>query len=225
MVCLGDVCPLFDGVLPVFGKALHVVKHEHTVVDGSTKMYGATQTAYPRKNWSSFMLMNCSKLKCWTKELVETASGARLHRFEDVPDHMIGSLPKRWNSLDGMDVNTQFIHWTSGGPWYEEYANCPHADVWYEARAAYEVDACVNGGMFGRDELKHTIMDMTGGSLDLAKFRVNSATLAKLAWTCRKVGTGVPADLTRPEARLFGGAIEVDDTITGQPGFVVEAKR
>lgn len=114
--------------------ALYVVKHDHCPVDGSTKMYGAVQTAYPRKNWSSFMVMHCPQLKCWTKELVETAPCSRLHRFVDVPDSKIAALPHGWNDLDHMDEKTKMIHYTSGGPWYEQYKDCPHADVWLKAR-------------------------------------------------------------------------------------------
>jgi hypothetical protein len=135
MLCLGDVLGLVYGPLQTPAASLWVVKHDHQPVDGSVKMYGATQTAYPRKNWSSLMLMDCSKLKCWTKTVVETASGARLHRFHDVPDDRIGALPPEWNSLDAMDDKTKLIHWTSGGPWFEQYRDCPHADVWYKARA------------------------------------------------------------------------------------------
>jgi hypothetical protein len=142
MLCLGDVLDLprslflKDAHTPgVHDKTLWVVKHDHQAADGSVKMYGAVQTAYPRKNWSSLMLMDCSKLKCWTKRVVETASGARLHRFHDVPDDQIEALPPEWNSLDAMDDKTKLIHWTSGGPWFEQYRDCPHADVWYKARA------------------------------------------------------------------------------------------
>jgi hypothetical protein len=57
-----------------------------------------------------------------------------LHRFQDIPDDQIGDLPKTWNTLDTMDANTKLIHWTSGGPWFEQTRNCPYADVWLKAR-------------------------------------------------------------------------------------------
>lgn len=158
MVCRGDVVSLFgearfsdympmlvqhyttDGKTSTGWPAIKVRKHEHVVADGSTKMYGAVQTAYPRKNWSSMMLMDCSRLTCWTKEVVETAPGSRLHRFEDLGDHEIGDLPSGWNDLeDQIGENTKLAHWTQGGPWYKEYANCPHADLWLAARREWLV--------------------------------------------------------------------------------------
>ena len=85
----------------------------------TVKMYGCPQTSYPRKNWSSMMLMDCAKLELWSKEMVETQSGAYLHRFQDIPDAQIGELPKTWNTLDWMDDSTKLIHYTNGGPWFD----------------------------------------------------------------------------------------------------------
>lgn len=135
MLCLTDIAELAN--LPMDGYTLRVVKHDHNVVDGSIKMYGAVQTAYPRKNWSSMMLMDCSRLRLWSKQYVEQQTGACLHRFQDLSDAVIGELPAGWNELDRMDANTKLIHWTSGGPWYEQYKDCPHADVWRAARDEY----------------------------------------------------------------------------------------
>lgn len=136
MVCLGDVAELFCHTGPL-SAPLQVVKHDHAVVDGSKKMYGAVQTAYPRKNWSSLMLMHCRHLTCWSKEIVETASGARLHRFEDVPDNDIEALNPKWNVLDVPTAGTRIMHWTSGGPWFPGYEDCPGADLWYAEREHY----------------------------------------------------------------------------------------
>ena len=131
MLCFGDVKELDD--LPMDDLALRVVKHDYKPTN-STKMYGAKQTNYPRKNWSSMMMMNCAKLGIWSKEIVETQSGAYLHRFQDIPDAEIGEIPKTWNTLDCMDDSTNLIHYTNGGPWFKEYENHQHADVWYAAR-------------------------------------------------------------------------------------------
>lgn len=135
MLCLGDVREIAE--LDMTNYALRVVKHDYQPTN-TVKMYGAVQTTYPRKNWSSMMLMNCAKLRLWTKEVVETQTGAYLHRFQDIPDDQIGDLPKTWNTLDWMDENTKLIHWTSGGPWFEQYKDCPHCDVWYAARLAWK---------------------------------------------------------------------------------------
>ena len=129
MLCLGDIKELDD--LNMTGLALRVVKHDHRPL-AKTKMDGKVQTAYPRKNWSSLMLFNCEKLKLWTNELVETQTGAYLHRFQDIPDEMIGEIPKTWNTLDWMDENTKLVHYTSGGPWFEECKDHPCGAVWLE---------------------------------------------------------------------------------------------
>lgn len=131
MLCFGDVRELAE--LPMDDLALRVVKHEYAPVN-AVKMYGCPQTSYPRKNWSSMMLMNCDRLRVWSRDAVETRSGAYLHRFEDIPDEAIGELPKTWNTLDWMDASTKLIHYTNGGPWFEGYRDHPHAEVWFRER-------------------------------------------------------------------------------------------
>ncbi len=131
MLCLGDIKELDD--LDMTGLALRVVKHDYSP-SNTVKMYGCPQTNYPRKNWSSLMLMNCAKLKLWTKQVVETQTGAYLHRFQDIPDEQIGEIPNTWNTLDWMDETTKLIHYTNGGPWFKEYENHPHAGIWYQYR-------------------------------------------------------------------------------------------
>ncbi len=132
MLCLGDVSEI--AALDMQPNALRVVQHDYQPTN-AIKMYGCPQTSYPRKNWSSMMLMNCSKLRIWSKQAVETQTGAYLHRFQDIPDEQIGELPKTWNTLDWMDGTTKLIHYTNGGPWFEQYRDHPHADVWFQARA------------------------------------------------------------------------------------------
>lgn len=114
-------------------------KHNYQPETG-TKMYGVVQEAYPRKNWSSFMIMNCSKLLCWTKAVVEQADGARLHRFADVPDEEIvdiEGIEPGWNDLTHKRPETKLLHFTEGGPWFDNYYNCPHALDWYKAFKEY----------------------------------------------------------------------------------------
>jgi hypothetical protein len=131
MLCLGDVAELDR--LDMGPYALRVVQHDHRPQE-AVKMYGCPQTSYLRKNWSSLMLMDCSRLTLWTKVVVESASGAYLHRFQDIPDSLVGTVPPEWNHLDRRDATTKLVHWTSGGPWFEEYRDCPHALLWLEAR-------------------------------------------------------------------------------------------
>jgi len=134
MLCLGDIRELDE--LPMENLALRVVKHDHRPTE-KTKMDGKVQTVYPRKNWSSLMLMNCAALTLWNKRVVEMASGAYLHRFQEIPDGKIGEIPKTWNTLDWMDEHTRLIHYTSGGPWFEEYRDHPHGAIWRDYEAEY----------------------------------------------------------------------------------------
>lgn len=113
--------------------ALRVVKHDYSP-KSTVKMDGRTQTAYPRKNWSSLMLMDCAKLLPWTKEAVETRSGRWLHRFEPIPDEQIGDLPPQWNVLDEILPDTRLVHYTEGGPWFPEKKDHPHGFPWFHYR-------------------------------------------------------------------------------------------
>ena len=115
-------------------KAIQVCKHDYTPKE-SKKFLGQVQTKYEKKNWSSFMLMNCKKCTTLTPDYVNKASGLELHQFKWLEgDHLIGDLPLEWNWLVGEyeykeDVNN--IHYTKGGPWFEEYAKCDYSQDWF----------------------------------------------------------------------------------------------
>ncbi|PKA53103.1 hypothetical protein AXF42_Ash019011 [Apostasia shenzhenica] len=119
--------------------AVMCVHHDYSPRE-TTKMDGAVQTVYPRKNWSSMVLYNCEHPKnlILTPELVSSESGAFLHRFMWLEDEEIGSVPFVWNFLVGhnrVDENDpctfpKAIHYTSGGPWFERYKDCEFADLW-----------------------------------------------------------------------------------------------
>ncbi len=132
MLCLGDIGEI--ALLDMRKFALRVVQHDYQP-SNAIKMYGCPQTSYPRKNWSSMMLMNCAELRLWSKDAVETQTGAYLHRFQDIPEAKIGELPRTWNTLDWMDSSTKLIHYTNGGPWFEQYRSHPHAEIWFQYRA------------------------------------------------------------------------------------------
>jgi hypothetical protein len=114
--------------------AVQVCKHDYTPKN-TTKFLGQTQTAYPKKNWSSFMLMNCAKCSALTPDYVNSASGLELHQFKWLEgDHLIGDLPLEWNWLVGEydhkeDVNN--VHYTEGGPWFEEYKDVDYSQDWF----------------------------------------------------------------------------------------------
>lgn len=118
-------------------KAVVVVQHDYTPTEGM-KMDGKQQHIYPRKNWSSMILWNCThpKNKVLTPELLNKESPAFLHRFQWLDDEDIGSLPHHYNWLVGWykeprDGKPKIYHWTEGGPWFvDNYFDCEYADVW-----------------------------------------------------------------------------------------------
>lgn len=119
--------------------AVMCTKHNH-VPKEDVKFLGKAQTQYEKKNWSSFMLMNCGKCEALTPEYVNTASGLDLHRFRWLPsEDLIGDIPLNWNYLAdcGQPMSLekiQNIHYTNGGPYFNEYANCEHANIWFKER-------------------------------------------------------------------------------------------
>lgn len=122
--------------------ALHCVQHDYRPTE-TTKMDGAVQTIYPRKNWSSLMLFNCDHpaVKTLTPEVVNSATGAYLHRLQWARDDEIGSLPVDWNWLEGWNTKPdsgipKAIHFTRGGPWFDQWRNVDYADLWLAELAA-----------------------------------------------------------------------------------------
>jgi lipopolysaccharide biosynthesis glycosyltransferase len=136
-VFVSDVRELFQNINSKH--AVHVVKHQYKPKQ-DTKMDGKQQHQYPRKNWSSLMLFNCAHPNCQTltPELVNTKSPAYLHRFEWADGLAIGGLSPEWNWLvnwyhEPDDGKPKAIHYTEGGPWFENYRHCEYG--WYYAEA------------------------------------------------------------------------------------------
>ena len=116
--------------------AISVVKHDYTPSD-TVKYLNNKQYAYPRKNWSSFVVWNCSNAKHrrLTPEFIEKATGLELHRFTWLDDNEIGELNVRWNWLVGDYINPPHnvnnVHWTIGGPYFKEYADVDFSLEWF----------------------------------------------------------------------------------------------
>ena len=115
--------------------AVQVCKHDY-IPKSSTKFLGQVQTVYPKKNWSSFMLLNCKKCSTLTPDYVNKASGLELHQFKWLEsEDLIGELPLEWNWLaDEYDYkeDVKNIHYTEGGPYFKGYETCDYADDWFE---------------------------------------------------------------------------------------------
>ncbi len=127
--------------------AVMVVKHDHVPTE-STKFLGEAQTAYEKKNWSSVMLFNNARCRALTPDYVNTASGLELHQFKWLDsENQIGALPSRWNHLVGYDPprsDAALVHFTLGGPYFPEHADCEYAEAWraeLEAMQAGDVSA------------------------------------------------------------------------------------
>jgi len=137
MLVLDDIANLWALRDPEY--AVQVVQHDHRPKE-TTKFLGQPQSQYEKKNWSSVMLFNCEKCTALTPDYVNTATGLDLHRFKWLgSDDEIGALPARWNHLVGYDPTVpesevSNLHYTSGGPYFEDYRDTDYADVWFAER-------------------------------------------------------------------------------------------
>ena len=115
-------------------KAIQVCKHDYTPKTDK-KFLGQVQTKYEKKNWSSFMLMNCKKCTTLTPDYVNKASGLELHQFKWLEsEELIGELPLEWNWLVGEyehKEDVKNVHYTEGGPWFNDYKDCDYSQDWY----------------------------------------------------------------------------------------------
>jgi len=123
------------------GKAVYVVKHDYEPSE-KVKYLNTVQYADPRKNWSSFVLWNCNhpSNKVVDQNFFNSASGLELHRFTWLDDDEIGELPVQWNWLVGDYIDppkdVKNVHWTNGGPYFNEYKNCDFSEDWREMHSA-----------------------------------------------------------------------------------------
>ncbi len=136
-----DINLLFDSIEG--DKAVYCVKHDYKPKE-KHKMDGQQQTIYPRKNWSSFIVYNCEhpSNKKLTVDLVNSQTGSFLHQFKWLNDNEIGSLDERWNWLEGWSSKNNkkepyAVHYTRGGPWFDEWQDVEFADEWIKERNKY----------------------------------------------------------------------------------------
>ena len=131
----GDVAELFD--LADDRYAVMVAKHDYVPRD-EIKFLGNQQTPYAKKNWSSVMLLNNALCRTLTPDYVDTASGLQLHQFHWLEsEDLIGEFPLQWNWLVGeYDYSdaARLAHFTRGGPYFADYADCDYADEWFAVR-------------------------------------------------------------------------------------------
>lgn len=133
MLVLEDIANLWN--LRDDKYAVMCVKHNH-IPNENIKFLDQVQTKYEKKNWSSVMLLNCSKCKALTPEYVNNASGLELHRFKWLEtESLIGEIPQKWNHL--VDYNEKIdsnkisnLHYTEGGPYFKAYKDCGYSQEW-----------------------------------------------------------------------------------------------
>jgi lipopolysaccharide biosynthesis glycosyltransferase len=125
MVCQSDIRELW-------------VMHDYKT-KFNQKYLGNTNENYPRKNWSSLILWNCShpKHKVLTPDFISNQTGKYLHRFSWLDDEDIGELPIEWNWLAIEYPNhpkAKIVHYTLGTPCFKDYRDSEMSDVWHEAQ-------------------------------------------------------------------------------------------
>jgi len=136
MIVRGDIAELWD--LRDLAKDVMVVKHDYKT-KMKTKYLGSKNEDYPRKNWSSVILWNCSTFpnRKLTPEFVQGQPGSFLHRFSWLDDERIGELPIEWNWLPdefGPNPDAKLLHYTLGTPSFHEFANTPQSEEWHRER-------------------------------------------------------------------------------------------
>lgn len=116
-------------------KSVMVVKHNYKTKT-NTKYLGAKNEDYPRKNWSSVILWNCSSIsnRKLSPEFIQQSTGSELHRFSWLTDNEIGEIPVEWNWLAdeyGPNPNAKLVHYTLGTPCFDDYKDTPMASDWH----------------------------------------------------------------------------------------------
>lgn len=120
-------------------KAVYVVKHPGYIPNSQIKMDGIPQHRAYRKNWASFTLFNNAhpKNQVLTPDYLNNhRPGLDFHQFRWLDDEDIGSLPLEWNCLDDYYhlENPKAIHYTDGGPWFDNYEETCYSDLWIKER-------------------------------------------------------------------------------------------
>ena len=137
MVLQDDIVKLWN--LRETAMDVMVVKHNYRT-RMPIKYLGSKNEDYPRKNWSSVILWNCSSWpnRRLTPEFVQRATGAELHRFTWITDDRIGELPPEWNWLPdeyGANADAKLLHYTLGTPCFHEFADTTQSEAWHAEHA------------------------------------------------------------------------------------------
>lgn len=143
MVCFADVRGMLEHY--ELGKAVQVVKRPD-YTPRPKKYIGtlmqADNKAYPKKNWSSVMLISPSHYG-WRRIDWARPEPAYWQEFGWLKDSEIGEIPECWNRLvdEGDEIETaKILHFTLGVPAMWHHRKSPGAELWWrEAREALNV--------------------------------------------------------------------------------------
>lgn len=140
MIVTKDVAELWK--LRDYYKAVQVVKHNYKTKH-PIKYLGNKNEDYPRKNWSSVMIVNAGHFvnRCLTPDFIAEQSGSFLHRFEWIREKdRLGEIPAEWNFLVGEYEKPQetpaLLHYTIGIPSFSEFKQCDYAQEWHKEHYA-----------------------------------------------------------------------------------------
>jgi hypothetical protein len=131
MAITADIADLWEERLHhTFNKAVVLVKHDYQSRHSRKYVGSALESDnvnYPRKNWSSVMLWNCSHAAnlVLAPSFVADKDPSYLHRFYWLKDDQIGELPSTWNYLVGEEApaSARLFHYTLGVPGFKYYAD------------------------------------------------------------------------------------------------------
>jgi hypothetical protein len=134
MIVNADIVDLINKFDPA--KAVQVVKHNYET-KATVKYLGNKNENYPRKNWSSLILWNCSHEanRILTPEFIQNKPGSYIHRFSWLSDDLIGDIPIEWNWLASeydINHNALNIHYTLGTPCFIDFQNSEMAEYWWK---------------------------------------------------------------------------------------------
>ena len=122
-------------------KAVMVCKHPLYTPNSVIKMDGVPQHTMPRKNWASLIIFNnehpsIQRGLSWV-DVNQHEPSRDLHQFKFLHDSEIGSIPLDWNCLDDYYhlENPKAIHYTDGGPWFENYQDTFYSFYWRQEEA------------------------------------------------------------------------------------------
>ncbi len=119
--------------------AVQVVKHAYKTEFPRKYMGSPIEAAnvdYPRKNWSSVMLLNCGHpaMRRLTPGYVARSTSQHLHRLEWLDEALVGELPADLNHLVGeysRRDTARLVHYTLGVPGFGHYVDCEHSREWH----------------------------------------------------------------------------------------------